>query len=718
MVKTIHDLTEDELSTLAQKIEEGEIEVPESLGKLLKGYGSYATEVATDRAIISIDGLKPSQRRILYTACKVDKVKDLTKSNTLSGNVLKFHPHGDSIYTTMVRMVSSTKYMNVPFFDPKGSFSHVNTKRPPAQARYTYVKPTEFAYSLFKDFNGVRMIPTEDSHYEEPELLPTPVPNLLFNPSSGIAVGVSSNIFSYHPNELVSAVIELIETGGISEALVPEFPTGGNIVRDTKNFEKIMRTGRGQITLRGNWVVDGKNIILTDIPYYTTYETIKKEIKDAEIEGIKSAKDFSDRSGNRLEIECRNKAVVDSVLTALIRDTSFQIKTSSNIVVIIDDKPQRLGVVELLRQWVKFRKNTLERAYTAEKEGVENSIPKYELLVALMRDEDARMEYITKLTKENEGVATQYLREKFTGYNHDDYAFILTRTLKSLSGVGNKETTLQNLRAQLEDVTKRLNNLDGVVVQQLREFNAKNRFARKCEATDETYDFDKRADMEVKAQAVPCIFTLEDKFIRKIEDNDFNKNVEGIRCMSDDIITIIDTQGRLLRVVLENIPFTDKHSKGVYLPVYLDVEDDFDVVVFDVISDKKSIFIYKDGYASVLDYSEWLDAQRITRVTTKGVSERAADIISEQSVTSEYFLILTVEGRIGIVANDFKHKHRTGRTKLVAIPKSDEVLSVHPLSSVEVLTVIKNPEEYMGKVRFLEYTDSLNDSVYETVVSR
>lgn len=713
----IFGMSPEELSALVESINNGETTIEPSLGSLLKGYGSYATEVATERAIVSIDGFKPSQRRILYALCVMQKVRDLVKSTAAIGFVSPLHPHGDgAIYDTIVRMVNDTQYLNVPFLSYKGSFGHVNLDSKPSAARYTYVKPNDFAFSFVRDMSGVEMVLTEDGHYEEPKLLPSPVPNILYNPTSGIAVGVASDILPYNANELNEAVIELIQTGDISKPLVPDFGTKGFIVNDPKNFEKIMRTGKGQIKIRGNWVIDGRKIIINELPYYTKVETIIKEAE--KIQGISKTENTSDKDGIQLEVTCSNKSVVNEVLTALLRDTSLQMKKGSNLVVILDDKPQQVGVVDLLRRWVEFRKGVIRKSLESDKEYYEREIPQYELIVALMKDIEKRNLFINKLTKENSSVAKMYLMEAFPNYPKEAYEWVMNRSLKSLSGVASKESKLASLRASLADTMKNLERVEDIIISELKEYNAKNKHPRQCQITGDDYNFDNEEKVIVKAKPVECIFTIKDKFIKKVKTDVLSKDMNGIRCMSDDVISIIDTKGRLLRVVLDNIEFSYKNDQGIYLPVYLDTEDDFDVVAYDVIQDKETAFVYSDGFVSVLDYNEWVDATRITRMTPNGVSPLASLIVAEINPNHEYTMLLSRQGKIGFVSNNFKRKNRTARTKLITLKKDDEIIAAHTLSYMELLTLITSPTEYMDKLNFLNPEHNLNVELYNEIVNR
>jgi hypothetical protein len=188
--------------------------------------------------------------------------------------------------------------------------------------------------------------------------------------------------------------------------------------------------------------------------------------------------------------------------------------------------------------------------------------------------------------------------------------------------------------------------------------------------------------------------------------------------MSDDVISFIDTQGRLLRVNLDNLDFVTEKDLGVYLPTYLEVEDDFDIVSYELITDKKVGYVYSDGFASVVDYSEWVDSRRCTRITTNGVSPLADLIVAEFNFDKTHLLLITKEGKFGFVTTDFKQKHRTARTKLVTVKPGDAIQVVIPVDYTDMLKLVSAPERYVGKVSKLSNEDTFNEEFFDELLAR
>ena len=697
-----------------------DVQIPESLKFLVKGYGGYAVEVVNDRAIDGIDGFKPSQRRILYTMKAIEKVKDMASCQTVAGAVLKLHPHGDaSVYDTMVRMIDRSESVPVPFLTGDGSFGKVYSVDPPAAARYTKVMMSPIAEELFKEMNGITMIPSYDAKLEEPELLPVRFPTVLTTPVSGIAVGIATNRPSFNFHEANNMVIERIEKGTFSNYLIPDFTTGGFIVKDEKEFEKIMNTGRGKIKLRGKWFVDGKKIIIEEIPYYTTENAIKKKIEDEIETGVSKVTIATDRiNGLRIEVECSNKKVVDDVLTQVLRVTDLQMNMTTNMVVIIDNKPRVIGVKDLIDEWINFREGVLQKSLAQDLEYYIRQIARYEVFYDLISDDNKRVPFTETLAKEGSGKARALLVDWYPDADRDVYDWILDMKVRQFSKKGDNTSKLDSLRTAKSQIESDLKNVRGVIARQLRELNAKYSYPRKTIITEEDYVFDDAEQVIVKAEAVPTIVQINGKFIKKILHTRVTDDVEGVRCMSDDVVSFIDTQGRLLRVALENIDFVSESERGIYLPIYLEVEDDFEVVAFEVIADKKVGYVYSDGFASVVDYSEWVNSKRTTRITQNGVSPLAGLIVGEVDFDYGYLMFVTDKGKLGFASTDFKQKHRTARTKLVGVKDGDEVVTVLPVSYRDILHLISSPERYMDKVMTISKEDTFNSEYYEELLNR
>ena len=681
--------------------------IPSGLRTLIKGYADYASEVVLERAIPAIDGLKPSQRRILYTMYR-NKNTRLTKSANVVGEVMKLHPHGDmSIYDTLVRLTDDGQYMNIPYITGKGSFGKVYFTEKAAASRYTECMLSPQSKLLFGEMSGVDMIPSYDNRFTEPLCLPVAFPTILANPTQGIAVGMASNIPAYNMVELNNAVIELIQTGSISKPLVPDYGTGGVYVRDDAELQKIMKKGKGRIKLRGTWHIEGKSIVIDKLPYYTNIDSISRVMN--ECVDVSDVRDESDFNGLRLVIECKTKAKIDDVLVVLLRDTSMQMTITSNISVIINNKPRTLGITELLKEWVKFRKKVLKKKYKIDLNAVRHEISRYTFLIKLLSDKQALDNYI-EAVKKSEIDGRAFLKKFDIGVYDDTIDWVMGLSFKSISNIVQKQKHLESLKAQEKEIQYNLDNLDTVICNQLRSINEKYGVPRKMEIGTDDYIYTKVE--KAKPAPVKCYIQLKNKFIFKYKVYVHN----SVECMSDEDILVVDSKGRLLRINVDEVE-DFRGGTGTYLPVYLGITDDFDVIDYHKEEKGKSVYLYKDGYVSVMDWGKSLDSKRKMKVLQKATSPYINDAITYLP-KSPYIVCYTENKKFGIAPTEFEEKSSTARTKIIGVDKGDSIKVVCGATVSDLLKLVPNYGNYMGKCRRLIKGDTLNINYFKEMLKR
>jgi DNA gyrase subunit A len=349
--------------------------------EMKKSYLEYAMSVIIGRALPDIrDGLKPVHRRVLFAMheLKNDWNKPYKKSARIVGDVIgKYHPHGDTaVYDTIVRMAQDFS-LRYPLIDGQGNFGSVDGD-PPAAMRYTEIRMTPLSHQLLENLekDTVEFVPNYDESLEEPAVLPTKFPNLLINGSSGIAVGMATNIPPHNLTEIVAGVKALIDNPEISfQELVniipgPDFPTAG-IIYGTKGIYDAYRTGRGVIRLRARAVIEKdkrtqrETIIVTEIPYQVNkakvIEKISHLIKNKEIEGIRFVRDESDREGMRIAIALKKGQIPDITLNQLYKHTQMQNSFGIILLGILNNQPRVFNLKELLEQFVLHRREVIVR---------------------------------------------------------------------------------------------------------------------------------------------------------------------------------------------------------------------------------------------------------------------------------------------------------------------------------------------------------------------
>ena len=691
-----------------EKVNESTTIIPDGLKTLTSGYMDYVKYVIFDRALVNIDGLKPSQRRILTTMYEIEKAKNLTKCATIVGSVLKLHPHGDcAVYGTLCRMIDSAGFWNIPVIKGKGSFQSTFTTAPSSASRYTECCLREEARLYFDDMAGINRVPNYDNTRTEPELLPVKYPSVLCNASTGIAVGIASNIPSFNYHDVLDATIEVIRTGDLKKPIAPYFSGGlfgGEYVWNETELWSIMRTGRGSMRFRGKWVVDKKTITITEIPYYTTEEAIKK-VAD-EMPEVKSCTSLTDIKGMEIQVECMNQQCVEEVLQKLIFESDLQMNVKANIVVIGEDNtPKRLGVIDLIKEWVIFRKRVLTKMFTERREALKYEIAKNEAFIKVVSDPEIKNKFINALTGSSEDNAEVVLAQVLPGVDRSIYTWIVDKKIRSLASPNRAQTALANAKSELENINKYLDDLDSYIVNELTNLNKMYRFPRKTEITHIDYN---QAKGEEEVYDVDV--TINDKFVSKVRASEYGL---GIKCKSNDTIIAMDSLGRLLKVNLKDIPETSTKSLGTYIPSLLKLKDDFQIVNYKLAEKVTESYLYSDGCVSVIDYSEWCDAKKGRKVINNGFPTPEL-LFAKFDTSKPYCIIQTNLGRLGIISTKFLVKGRMARTRFVKLKPTETIISYIPVTQLELPVITPMFTKYMDRLITFDAED-FNVSHYNKV---
>ncbi len=349
--------------------------------EMQKSYMDYAMSVIIGRALPDVrDGLKPVHRRVLYAMYDLsnDWNKPFKKSARIVGDVIgKYHPHGDmAVYDALVRMAQDFS-LRYPLINGQGNFGSIDGD-PPAAMRYTEVRMARLASELLSDIEKktVEFAPNYDGSLTEPAILPARFPNLLVNGSSGIAVGMATNIPPHNLQEVIAAAIAVIQNPEITiEDLMviipgPDFPTAGFILGQSGIREAYL-TGKGTIQLRARALIERQKrtereaVVITELPYQVNkarlLEKIAELVQEKRIEGISDLRDESDREGMRIVIELKREAVAQVVLNQLFKHTQMQVTFGIILLAIVHGQPQTLNLKELIQQFINHRKEVVIR---------------------------------------------------------------------------------------------------------------------------------------------------------------------------------------------------------------------------------------------------------------------------------------------------------------------------------------------------------------------
>jgi DNA gyrase subunit A len=463
--------------------------------EMKRSYLDYAMSVIIGRALPDVrDGLKPVHRRILYAMqiLKNDWNKPYKKSARIVGDVIgKYHPHGDTaVYDTIVRMAQGFS-LRYPLVDGQGNFGSVDGDAAAAM-RYTEVRLMRLAHEMLEDLDKetVDFAPNYDETLTEPSVLPAKIPNLLINGSSGIAVGMATNIPPHNLSEVIHATVALIDNPDIScEKLMtrlpgPDFPTSG-IIHGRKGIQNAYRTGRGIIRLRARVMVEKdrrtgrESIIVNEIPYQVNkarlIEKISELIKDKRIEGIQFVRDESDREGMRIVIALKKDAISGVIVNQLYAHTQMEATFGIILLAIVDKQPQVLTIKEILSHFVEHRKEIIVRRTRFELdkaearahvlEGLKIALDHIDAVVDMIRSSKTPAEARERLVSQFELTETQAQAilemrlQRLTGLERDKIVEEYQQTIQAIARyreiLASERLVLNIIKEELADLKER-----------------------------------------------------------------------------------------------------------------------------------------------------------------------------------------------------------------------------------------------------------------------
>lgn len=402
----MNDDVADRKEYIAEKLHEYLIEPPvfdatymkDICDIVVENMMEYASDVIFDRALLSIEsGLKPSQLRCLW-AMYVKGVTKLTKSMNVTGFITSYHPHG-SAYSTIVKLCQGDRH-HIPLIDYEGNLGqHTSKNLSEASDRYTNIKLSKLALDSLKEIDKhyVQMIDTYDNKNKMPLYLPSKYPLVLTQSANGIAVGMACKLPSFNMNELNDAIIKYINSGE-KTILVPDFATGGKIIKNDSVLQTVNYKGKGSLTLRGEYEIDGKNIIIHQVPYGVRREEIIdqviKNIKNGKLKECTKVKDLTDIKGMRIKLEFKNNTNMDEVVLKLFKLTKFESKFGCDMNVLHKGMPSVLGVWSIIDKWIVFRKECIINGMKYDVEKLNKDIHKLEGYKLISKDVDGAVNII------------------------------------------------------------------------------------------------------------------------------------------------------------------------------------------------------------------------------------------------------------------------------------------------------------------------------------
>ncbi len=580
----------------------------ELVGEMQDSYIQYAMSVIVGRALPDVrDGLKPVHRRILYTMYESGLTSDkpFKKSATCVGDVLgKYHPHGDSsVYDAMVRLAQnfSMRYMLV---DGHGNFGSVDGD-PPAAYRYTEARMSRLSNEMLRDIDKetVDWDPNFDETRKEPRVLPSRFPNLLVNGSSGIAVGMATNIPPHNLREVIGACITVLdnpeaELADLMEHVKgPDFPTCG-IIMGRSGIRSAYATGRGKVVIRARtefeeYGKDRVRIIVTELPYQVNkrqlIKTIADQVKDKRLEGISDLRDETDRNGMRMVIELKKDANPQVVLNNLFKQTAMQSSFSIIMLALVDDQkqPRILSLRQIIDEYLAFQEEIIVRRTRYD---LKKAQERAHLLEGLLIAQD-NIDEVIRIIRSSYDNAKERLMERF-GLDDVQAQAICDMRLISLQGLNREklEAEYKELEEKIAYYTRLLGS-DEMIRQVLKEELQAIADKYGDERKTEIQDVEDEIDIEDLIEEEQCVFTLTQAgYLKRTPVSEYaaqskgGMGKKGITTREEDYVVDVFTAsthdyilfftdtGKVYRKKGYQIPVSGKAAKGTNIVNLLQVE--------------------------------------------------------------------------------------------------------------------------------------------------
>ncbi|WP_299333861.1 DNA gyrase subunit A [Haloplanus sp.] len=504
-----------------------------------QSYIDYAMSVIAGRALPDArDGLKPVHRRILYAMHEsgVTARASHRKSSSVVGETMgDFHPHGDSaIYDALARMAQGFS-MRAPLVDGQGNFGSVDGD-PPAAMRYTEARMSPIAEELLADIekDTVDFSPNYDGRKQEPDVLPAAFPNLLVNGSSGIAVGMSTNVPPHNLGEVVDAAIHLINDPEctvddlMDHVVAPDFPTGANIV-GRNDIYKAYKTGRGRLRVRAEMETSEERIVVTELPYQANksrlIERIADDVNEGKLDGVRDLRDESDRDGIRIVIELKRGANPDVVKNQLLES---HLETTFGVInlALVDGQPRILDLKETLRVYLDHRREVVRRRSEYDLAEAENRAHILEGRLTALENADEVVDIIQEAEDRDDAKAALRAAFEFSEAQVDHIVAMQLGSLTSMETTAIKEEyeTVQARIDRLEEILSDESELLGVIESELREIKADYADERRTRVIEDDGEV---TDEDLIPQEDTLVVVSEDDYIKRMSLSAFRAQNRG-----------------------------------------------------------------------------------------------------------------------------------------------------------------------------------------------
>ena len=686
-------------------------------------YMPYAMSVILSRAIPEIDGFKPSHRKLLYTMYKMGLLGSVrTKSSNIVGQTMKLNPHGEgAIYDTMVRLSRGYEALLHPYVDSKGNFGKAYSRDMAcAASRYTEARLSPICEELFRDIekDTVDFVDNYDNTTKEPTLFPATFPTVLVNANTGIAVGMASSICPFNLAEVCKTAASCIrnpEHDILSTLPAPDFPGGGEILFDRKEFEKVYQTGRGSIRVRARYSYEKKAncIDITEIPPTTTIEAIVEKIvdlvKQGKVREISDVRDETGLAGLKITIDLKRGTDPDRLMQRLYHLTPLEDSFACNFNVLIDGVPRVLGVRGLLQEWTAFRIRCVRRRTAFDLKNLKERLHLLRGLRAILLDIDKAIAIIRRTEEESEVVPNLMIG---FGIDRAQAEYVAEIKLRHL----NREYILKRTQ-ETEKMEKEIENLQKILESDLE---IRKIILSELESVAKKYgkprrsvliypdEFEKPLEEEIPDYPVFLFFTRDGYFKKitpqslrmsgeqKMKDGDaVVQKMESVN--SSDLLFFTD-QCNVYKAKASDFPDTKASVLGEYIPARLGMEEGESAVFMAVTKDYQGymLFFFENGKAAKVGLDSYQTKTKRRRLV-KAYGGKSPLVAAWQVLRDCEFLLTSSRGRrLLIHPGAVPRKGTRGNQGIAVMSLSRNARLVKAVPYREGM--LKKPERYRKKI--------------------
>lgn len=581
-------------------------------------YMPYAMSVIVSRAIPEIDGFKPSHRKLLYTMYKMGLLNGTrTKSSNIVGQTMRLNPHGDmTIYETMVRLTEGNGSLLIPFVDSKGNFGKQYSRDMAyAAARYTEAKLASVCEEIFGDIdkNSVDFVDNFDATVKEPILLPTTFPNILVNPNQGIAVGMASSFCSFNLIEICEATSAYMSDPDcrLTDYIKgPDFPHGGELIYNENDMLSIYETGRGSFKVRSKYRFDKKNgcIEIYEIPYTTNIEAIIDKViflvKSGKIRDITDIRDETDLKGLKITIDIKKTADPDTIMAKLFSLTPLCDTFSCNFNLLIDGRPQTLGIKGIMIEWIRFRIGCVKRRIKYDLDKKSAKLHLLQGLSKILLDIDKAITIIR-----NTEIDAMVVPNLISGFDIDEKQaeFVAEIKLRNINKeyILNKIQEISDLVSDIADLNAILSSdakVKRLIEKELKAVAKKYGKGRKTSIISDSETEKLQAEDLIEDYGVKLFFTEHNYFKKiplislrtspeqKLKDDD-NILCE-IECTNKSDVVFFSDKHNVYKMKVKDIADCKASTFGEYLPNILSMEENEKIIYCTATIDYSGYMLY------------------------------------------------------------------------------------------------------------------------------